>query len=912
MSNEASDSPEDGEVFEINDFTVITDLEEFAVSVDGLVTKWDLVGRRPIYPDTKEIVFERLKTELKYGDADKVMDAVYVFPKKENEETVKKHCFALRKNLENSKSDFKHNDYITKMFGCTEYVLLTPQGEENSTSEDDRNFVVSAIRSALHSIRCEVPFFVQFNGEERPLYFGFSSDGEISYQFQMLCLYQINKRHTNLSGLLSLFKDHLRCPPEIMDTDDIKISANFHYSFEEYNRGEIKVLDSETLLGPPIGFNKRHPLKVTVTAGWTNFREDALIENESHSDFDPIHATDWKLSTNFEINPGLLSAAMDDFAKRKKADKKSAKDQLRMVDSRAAEALGLLTGRDGIASLRIGEKSAPSDPISPDSHWPLPGTLVVAWLGMIFHGVEDSREIIDAELKEYYTEKHHVATGWQRNDAPRSPEEFLKRYGNSEPVPDMKSLFPELRLKAAPEDSISERLANAFAHARVSFPETHIDSQLWLAFTRRLRNYYDTNQSIGLSTDIDLSSSLLNQKLQLFEACIEAKKRRHLLLDSGHVDTNDAGTDEDDFFDANSDVGSEPSDPGKVEEKEEQRGPRPPVGRLHQLGKLCLIDNPEEKLYVPITQDRSPMTEDMLERHSQYLFSLSEEERVEAQLDPLRSDMSAFKAANPGAQLADFLRWHSNKDYDEETKTMSERMSTPGNSWIRCWESANPIPVVSQARLFNETKLAEEILTNFESIPMEKVCDLLRPVFFANAFRELCIAANDLNHDKLKSLGDKIKKATFSGHDDDYNDAVTAAEELDQRALCILQVKNKFYSSVPSTDLVKVPGEIDKLVRNCVENFFLKDDEDNGPLGLPFRPLTPIGRCVQKMMATYSNDSMATPEEREYVLHWSIPRPLLASDKMPHRMYASIGNNTKNIIATSVGSDVNFNIQPQM
>lgn len=30
--------------------------------------------------------------------------------------------------------------------------------------------------------------------------------------------------------------------------------------------------------------------------------------------------------------------------------------------------------------------------------------------------------------------------------------------------------------------------------------------------------------------------------------------------------------------------------------------------------------------------------------------------------DTLSSDMSAFKAANPGAVLEDFLRWHSPKD----------------------------------------------------------------------------------------------------------------------------------------------------------------------------------------------------------------------------------------------------------
>ena len=32
----------------------------------------------------------------------------------------------------------------------------------------------------------------------------------------------------------------------------------------------------------------------------------------------------------------------------------------------------------------------------------------------------------------------------------------------------------------------------------------------------------------------------------------------------------------------------------------------------------------------------------------------------------LKSDMQAFKAANPGCELADFVRWHSPRDWIEE------------------------------------------------------------------------------------------------------------------------------------------------------------------------------------------------------------------------------------------------------
>lgn len=36
-------------------------------------------------------------------------------------------------------------------------------------------------------------------------------------------------------------------------------------------------------------------------------------------------------------------------------------------------------------------------------------------------------------------------------------------------------------------------------------------------------------------------------------------------------------------------------------------------------------------------------------------------------------------------------------------------MQTPSNVWQKCWQTALPIPVINQARLFNETNIAEEV-----------------------------------------------------------------------------------------------------------------------------------------------------------------------------------------------------------
>ena len=64
----------------------------------------------------------------------------------------------------------------------------------------------------------------------------------------------------------------------------------------------------------------------------------------------------------------------------------------------------------------------------------------------------------------------------------------------------------------------------------------------------------------------------------------------------------------------------------------------------------------------------------------------------------LLSDMCAFKAANPGCCLVDFVRWHSPRDWLPTGEgaegggrergaagRLSERMTSPGNMWGRLW-----------------------------------------------------------------------------------------------------------------------------------------------------------------------------------------------------------------------------------
>lgn len=94
----------------------------------------------------------------------------------------------------------------------------------------------------------------------------------------------------------------------------------------------------------------------------------------------------------------------------------------------------------------------------------------------------------------------------------------------------------------------------------------------------------------------------------------------------------------------------------------------------------------------------------------------------------LLSDMESFKAANPGAELCDFVQWYSPRDWKPDNGgTLGDRMLLPGNPWVEAWNVARPVPAARQRRLFDETREAEQVLHFLRSRTVSNVVELLLP-----------------------------------------------------------------------------------------------------------------------------------------------------------------------------------------
>lgn len=145
-------------------------------------------------------------------------------------------------------------------------------------------------------------------------------------------------------------------------------------------------------------------------------------------------------------------------------------------------------------------------------------------------------------------------------------------------------------------------------------------------------------------------------------------------------------------------------------------------GTLKRLPNAFYSDNPSRPLYIPITQDMPPMTEDAISQQQNLFATLgssieASQIRARMQSASLFSDMQCFKAANPDCCLQDFLQWYSPRDVQS---SMSTRMKHKNNMWQKMWEHAEAIPAMEQRPLFDHNREAELILHNLENMQPEQ------------------------------------------------------------------------------------------------------------------------------------------------------------------------------------------------
>ncbi|KAJ2825324.1 hypothetical protein IWW50_002905 [Coemansia erecta] len=195
------------------------------------------------------------------------------------------------------------------------------------------------------------------------------------------------------------------------------------------------------------------------------------------------------------------------------------------------------------------------------------------------------------------------------------------------------------------------------------------------------------------------------------------------------------------------------------------------AGGLRPSPSMRLLKS-DEPMWIPRIQAHAVVTEDMLRDRETILMSFGTsaegaQQRARLQCAELISDMEAFKAANPRCTLADFVRWHSPRDWivdegqDEHEGRLSARMAGgEGNLWQQLWAEARRVPVERQQLLFDHNFEAEKALHYLEGISTHSLFASLLPTVFLIAYERLyrqpIIHKISVLRERLLNLGTKI------------------------------------------------------------------------------------------------------------------------------------------------------------
>ncbi|MCP9266413.1 BMA-RBG-1 [Dirofilaria immitis] len=675
MSSSAEGYDED--VFEIEDFTIVTVKEGLCAEMEQLLYKWGLNGDNGnSYSFTKatlaECQWDSKFEEITYGNNHLIV--THYWPKNlEKVEQITKSnvidantsdsflCNAARL-FWSSETDFCPGSIICNQFGVLEFILLTPSDWhlDKVSNEDQLRGLLSSITESVGKAGCSLPIFVQYGERERQLYFGICQNNSMRTNFESVHQRRGHPLKCHLSGCLDIFRETLH--PSLMDERNLRISIQFDYVLQD----ELIPAEDASIINIshlPFGAATDAIEEFGLSAIWSNIERGIAVEEQNLSNLDPQRALEWSAWISVQKNASyLMSSCLRKLLETANSHEDSSsifqkREHSRQDASQALSSLLSPTIPESI-SIRSTDRLANESDLEPD--------IIRHWVAKVFE--KPKREHV---LPNYNTSCNVGVESACSMERPSSPGpggavksvQCLKTCRAEDMKEDGSILEIYQKLsdilatcKSAPESSLTSRISVALAQMLCA--QNHSLARffhLWSAITYELQEYYEKNLCIpGMDESLvpDLSTCKFHQNLQLLQCAVEAKKRReskNLLRNGNFISSTIQNhitfdvAEEDEFFDAPESL--EENDKQTSAEESEFSGAE---GRLKPFGTLRLFYFPDRLIYEPVTQSRVPVTEDMLERHTEYLASLKDPEE---------------RAANPGCCFEDFVRWHSPRDF---------------------------------------------------------------------------------------------------------------------------------------------------------------------------------------------------------------------------------------------------------
>ncbi|XP_012275446.1 rab3 GTPase-activating protein catalytic subunit [Orussus abietinus] len=898
-----------------HDFTTATEWEVFIARLEEIIREWKLPQTK-IGPPLKSGDFLNLSWDENVENlhfADVEFSLKHYKLKVENVSNVEDGSDSDEEDSVETKTQCQidcldtSNDFLTlterhlelaNYFGIREFIILVPTKQLAISDETRIKILVSSLTIASHNAHCEVPAFVQIHEPWQKFYLGISVGQGIRTHFEMVHLKKVPPHCRCLNGLLALFKQKIgeSCGIRL---DPTLVSIRFSYLLKDWTNStwtqeppDFDFLQGKTLgvaeLGKlPFGATLDPVGELHLFATWPQMLEYVIVESETFSDLEPPLAPEWSVQVSMVPSPAcLLGEYLRDFLQlcyNQKTivellgdDVNNANDDI----NRLRSALNVLTASK-IPTLSdvVGKATARK---RTNTEGPITEELLLPIIYFLFPDADEDSK-----------------TPYDDNDAYSIDEDQWKG------------------VKSSAVDGLVWRLAIVAAHCTQSFGGAAALAQLWHEFVQEIRFRWEKSISIpGVGPDFPdcVRTCLLNQKLQMMNCCIQRKQaREHSAYKQQSLDFDDSESEEE-FFECTSEQQTEEVEAGqsKPPSKTKHSLWNRPSGRLTEHPSLRLIHT-GETLYLPITQDPVPKTEDQLEEDAQVMMQLgtdqhASEMRARLMSASLLSDMESFKAANPGAEMEDFIRWYSPRDWIEDADVdewgqqkghLSPRMMIPNNPWAVAWKSAQPVPAHRQKRLFDDTREAEKALHFLASRRINLIAQLLLPSL-TNA------ALNTLGSQKADALPNlpevtekilnKLQVASKPLHQNLnlYEEIIHDIEGIETLVAQVYSLQHKLGGNDNSNELTPFLIQLMRGKEVSVPK------GAKGNIGLRITTMFRDAQRAAHMMTSVatSSEANATKDEmhkafpeptcKEYILRTSIPRPTPVSTRQAQRMYAYI------------------------
>ncbi|NXI72865.1 RB3GP protein, partial [Anseranas semipalmata] len=966
-----SPQPE-SEVFEITDFTTASEWERFISKIEEVLNDWKLIGISSGKPLEKGVyttgAWEEKSDEISFADFKFSVTHHYLVQEpsdRDGKEELTEDVLPLpMQDLLCMNNDFPPRAHcLVRWYGLREFVVIAPAANNDAVlSESKCNLLLSSISIALGNTGCQVPLFVQIHHKWRRMYVGECQGPGVRTDFEMVHLRKVPNQYTHLSGLLDIFKSKIGCP--LTPLPPVSMAIRLTYVLQDWQQyfWPQQPPDIDALVGGEVGgleFGKlpfgacEDPIsELHLATTWPQLTEGIVVDNDVYSDLDPIQAPQWSVRIRKADNPQcLLGDFLNEFFKL--CRRKESTDEI--LGRPAFEE----DGKEVVDITHALSKLTEPAPV-PIHKLSVTNMVHSAKKKIRKHrGVDESplnNEVLNTILLFLFPDAaDKLADGFESGTSPSA--------GNN-PPPENEDYNLFSQFKSAPSDSLTYKLALCLCMINFYHGGVKGVAHLWQEFVLEMRYRWENNYLIpGLANGPpDLRCCLLHQKLQMLNCCIERKKARDegkrgnmsdrspggSSGDTGkgadHSGDNPKETDkekevgksweswsdsEEEFFECLSDTedlkgnGQENGKKGGAKEGSKEPVNLKPEGRLHPHGKLTLL-HPGEPLYIPITQEPAPMTEDLLEEQSKVLAKLGTSAegahlRARMQSACLLSDMESFKAANPGCCLEDFVRWYSPRDYIEEEVVdekgnvvikgeLSARMKIPSNMWVEAWETAKPVPARRQKRLFDDTREAEKVL---HYLAIQKPADLARHLLPCIIHAAVLKVKEEEILEDISSVKKIIKQ--IISHSSKVlrfpNPEDKKLEEIIAQIMSVEAIIARARSLKAKFGVEKCENEEEKEDLQRFVNCLLEQPEvsvlgaGRGPAGSVIHKLfvnaqrvsamPPLdeelrrsGSSDERRLNTGAVSDFPPPTGREVILRTTVPRPAPYSKPLPQRMYS--------------------------